>query len=276
MKDDESAPGTPEDRPAGGNTAVNAANRTTEDHVAAWLESSGSALEMRVARAFRRTRPFSVVHSRYYIDNGTLRETDVVAAGQRWGRNVALHLVIECKSSREHPWVLFQDDEIYLHNDLDLVETFIVQESPGATISQLQGIHNAPLVYSHEPHGYQIADTSAKNREAYTAVAQAVSGVGGLMADVPQDQNPPLLSIFIPVVVTAAPLFSARLDASGQVELTEVTRRLLITRLRPVDQLHSAWIVTEEGLPQFVTDACTTVEALSLTDAPPSMPPPSS
>ena len=75
-----------------------------------WLESQGYPLEMRVARSFRRHN-FRVFKSDYYKDpdSGVMRETDVRPSLQDEIHGVLgrIGFVIECKQSKDKPWVLF-------------------------------------------------------------------------------------------------------------------------------------------------------------------------
>ena len=81
-----------------------------EDRIHEWLESQGYPLEMQVAREFARNG-FRVLQSDYYDDfeSGDSREIDVVAHMQTMIGEllVRVEFVIECKASRDKPWVLF-------------------------------------------------------------------------------------------------------------------------------------------------------------------------
>src|SRR5687768_5081574 len=78
-----------------------------------WLKASGYPLEMHVGRVFRRME-VPVWQSPLYEDpkTGEPREIDVVATGavhlEHWV--VRLQFVVECKSSKEAPWVVFGGD----------------------------------------------------------------------------------------------------------------------------------------------------------------------
>ena len=92
-----------------------------DDKVAAWVESSGRALEMRVARAFHRVRA-RVEPSFIYDDvqSGKSREGDALATFE-WsspsGAAMSLEVVVECKHSIGKPWVAFYDRTTPHDND---------------------------------------------------------------------------------------------------------------------------------------------------------------
>lgn len=81
------------------------------DGVAKWLNTSGRALELRTARKLRQAGAGPVEQSFVYTDFNTKvqREGDVLA-NFPWinesGVPCAIELVVECKSSVKHPWVL--------------------------------------------------------------------------------------------------------------------------------------------------------------------------
>src|SRR4051812_46473888 len=86
------------------------APRPLDSRVADWLDTQGYPLEMRVARAFRASR-FRVIQSEYYSDPETKasREIDVIASVDARNEDFLFRLtfVVECKMSRDKPWVLF-------------------------------------------------------------------------------------------------------------------------------------------------------------------------
>ncbi len=77
--------------------------------VADWLKKEGYPLEMKVADIFRRNG-FGVDQSSYFIDpeTGKMREMDVIATAiDKYTSNINISWVIECKSSKKYPWILF-------------------------------------------------------------------------------------------------------------------------------------------------------------------------
>src|SRR5262249_35932003 len=83
--------------------------------VVKWLEKEGYPLEMRTARAFRRSGA-DVAISQFYKDHESqeVREIDVIATFGPMGASdppksvsVAVSFVCECKLSKENPWVMF-------------------------------------------------------------------------------------------------------------------------------------------------------------------------
>jgi len=76
-----------------------------------WVKGQGYPLEMKVATSFRNCG-FEVIQSHYYPDpeNNDLREIDVVAITPEDTGLIDVSFVIECKSSKEKPWILFTSE----------------------------------------------------------------------------------------------------------------------------------------------------------------------
>ncbi|GAA0637526.1 hypothetical protein GCM10009547_47390 [Sporichthya brevicatena] len=246
------------------------------------LEESGYPLEMRVAAAFR-SQGFITDSARYYVehDGKTLREIDVVAQGS--GRNspsphkpwLYFAFVIECKAGRDKPWVAFLGDDRFARDEdvFDSIPHEFLSDTneygdPNNAFasSDLRGLHATKLLYSIEPYAYSIAVPGGQNdgakAAAYNAVRQVSAGVDGLARDFAAAVTRPQLRIFVPIVVTAAPLFTCRLDGRGELQLARADRVLLVARLRPAAELTSVWIVQDKSLGDLVADARQTVEKL--------------
>jgi len=78
--------------------------------IRSWLGEQGYPLELRVAHAFQ-SAGFEVSSSEYYNDpdEGKPREIDVIASMSAFvcGISIQIAFMIECKSSKKKPWVLF-------------------------------------------------------------------------------------------------------------------------------------------------------------------------
>jgi hypothetical protein len=81
-----------------------------EKKVEEWLKREGWPFEVRVGREFAK-RGWKVRHGEYYRDakGGGAREIDLIATVGHRGRDYPLNLevVVECKTSRDKPWVGF-------------------------------------------------------------------------------------------------------------------------------------------------------------------------
>src|SRR5690349_16372918 len=82
---------------------------TFEERVKSWVKTQGYPLEMRVAEILRSSGAFWD-HGRVYDDpmTGKFREIDLVGYFDFWEKpEFCVHLVFECKHSKDKPWILF-------------------------------------------------------------------------------------------------------------------------------------------------------------------------
>ena len=91
-----------------------------EEKILKWLDKEGYPLEFTTAHKFRKHQSF-VNQSQYEIDrSGKPREADVVATiSKRLGTSILrLSHVVECKWSKDKPWVLFKNENQYANSAL--------------------------------------------------------------------------------------------------------------------------------------------------------------
>lgn len=210
------------------------------EKVVSWLETQGYPLEMRVAQMFQRLGA-SVVQSDYYTDATTKesRETDVVASWiSHFGNTfIRVNLILECKASREKPWVLFTS------TDSDSSSEMGVYQRAASSLGKLVLEHIAqdPAVQanalfrlpSNPAYGLTQAFTSSHDMcyAAASSVANATFAYiqrSNNFAD--QLQGVDLLEFYFPVLVTEAPVLTASLGSDGSVVAQEVGSGTLVWR----------------------------------------------
>lgn len=234
--------------------------------VVSWLETQGYPLEMRVARMFQ-SLGASVVQSDYYTDPSTKesRETDVVASwSSRVGDTfVRVAFIIECKASREKPWILFcsqtpQDSE-----------SVGVQERAASALGGLvlQKIGGLPSIQKNALFKLQerpaYGFTQAFNTGHDTCYAAASSVANATLAYVQrsarlaaQFHDFDLLDFYFPVLVTEAPVLTASLNIDGSVMAEEVGSGTLVWRNPLVGNFHTVIdVVTLSSLGGFASRA---------------------
>ena len=248
--------------------------------VRAWLKETGYSLELQTAAAFRAQR-FDTEAARYYLaeDGETLREIDVVATGwQTTGVPTGATLlevvhVIECKGANEHPWVAFLGDHRFARDE-EVLNTMRVDRRGGTfdhrtgeyTVNSLAitGLHRAPLLTWTDRTAYAITETGGRPGQAYNAVRQVLSAVDGYARDMGDRTDREVVRVTIPIVVTAAPLVTCRLDDEGTVLLDEVDKVLLVSRLRPAARMTGLWVVRASALDAVAADARQGLDRLRL------------
>jgi len=272
---------------------------TAEDHVRAWLSERGVPLELAVAASFR--QPFrdelgavvmaEVDHARYYISRDRdgraekVREADVVAQVRtgRWYGDEAwacvTWFVIECKAAKDPPWVLYRaagSDPLSRNWRDRLMESLTVTMSgtEGLELDDWIAPETTGSLHFVGDWAYQLHITKRRGQSgrtddetgAFDTIQQVLSAVEGVSGDVAVPTRGTLASIFVPVIVTAAPVYS--IDTGSDPEsltLVEVTDAFpLLGRYRPDDRLRLIWIVPAQAVGEFAQRAARGSAAMRL------------
>jgi hypothetical protein len=247
-----------------------------------WLNKSGFPTEYRVAQTLI-DHSFITRQGDIYedIESGSKREIDVIGTrlfNASDSSMLSLTLVVECKSSADKPWVLFQ----FPKSAVDLSEAFhniFWQQTSGSDsairffdevkdkVIQAEG-GKSPRIYSDVPHGFSVVQALRKPK---TPDASYAASTGVTKAAVSQRQransyseySSPHVEFVWPVIVLDAPLFLASPDNSGEFELTECDHAVLEwqSTVGTVDRIDIR-IVTPDGLPGFLTWATRAFETV--------------
>lgn len=242
------------------------------DKIYGWLNEQGYPLEMSVAKALHE-QAFSVTQSEYYADpdEGESREIDVVGTKQWEVENILcrISLVIECKTSKDKPWLLFGADNNPLADRARIVQrssTLAGKVMLSHLLSEPATLA-LPLFQLEGQHGYGFTQAFTTGSDAAYKAIMAASKAASSIAietDARPKTSPPLLSLrrffaflLFPVVVVTGKLFRCTMDHStGKLALNEISRGVLVWRNRVVGQPHSiVHIVTDTEFPSFVADA---------------------
>ena|SRR5215207_4853532 len=197
--------------------------------ITTWVERSGRALELRVARIFQRAGA-DVRMSHPYMGQQQARETDVLADFP-WlalgNADARVTVIVECKHSADKPWVAFYDDTSNWPMDsLDDWAAFAHGTFPALTEDLV------PLWRGHVPFtaprtaALVVSALGAERNDknfANNAVRQALSASAAqrleyLRLDEPSRRGLVVLS----VVATTAHLYDSWLDGDGQLVITPV------------------------------------------------------
>lgn len=234
---------------------------TAEDHVREWVESSGRALELRVARAFARSGA-SVRQAAAFRDptDGRTRECDVVAEYE-WldgETSCGLTACVEVKSGATHEWVAFRSGQRQSPGSAGWFAFLGKQETVDPpSYRRMPGMppFDEGAVATHLVVAGTKQDGDSRDLVAYGAMMQAMSAARSELARFTQlaiDRRPLLARAVIPVVVIAAPLFLCGLDDVGEIELTQVDR---VDVLAPGSDAPSRlYVCTEQAVDQFAKD----------------------
>lgn len=227
------------------------------DGVRQWLEKSGYAFELRVARAFREggARPVDMSFSYTDASSGTLREGDVLAQFGWTALNdtpADVEVVVECKSGREYPWVAFYDKVIARGSAL---EDWVYQaHGPFVGVTEPLAeswIGYPPFDATRIASHLVAAHTKDSRNPASDAVRQVLSAADGRWKRYLERQGQDRRGcVIVPVVVTGGRLVECQLDTDGKVRLKEVASAV-VAGPRRGDKPARVFVVTESAVRQF-------------------------
>jgi len=228
--------------------------------IRAWLDEQGYPLEMRVARTFRRAG-FRVLQSDYYRDSETeaFRELDVVASLDH--RIDDLHLriqfIIECKSSRSKPWLMFCSRDATLAPTARVVQRTASKVGSKALtrLAQRKEIQELALFQIVEPPAYGATQAFTTGSDivysALTGVGNAVSARARELDNLRSSRNRFCIILF-PVVVVEGRLFSCVLENDASIAIAEAQRGTLLWRNPVAGEPHTiVSILTERAVRDF-------------------------
>lgn len=242
--------------------------------VTEWLNKQGFPLEMVVAAEFRR-QGFLVIQSEFYEDPTTKaqREIDVAAHAQEstGKRLVRITFIVECKVSRDKPWVIFTSETVALAK-----RAGVAQRAASRTgrrfldaICYQQSIQQLPFFRLPDRPGYAMVQ-ALREGGARDLAYEALAGVSAATAA--EASEPDISSFFgrtdiikvvFPVVVVDGKLFESYLDETGKIHVAEVTEATLVWRNPAAASIHSIIrISTLPFLSQLVAEALSTATAL--------------
>ena len=199
------------------------------EKTAAWIAKGGIPLEYEAARALSQAQ-FSVAQGESYATESEaglkLREIDVVGT-LSFETNVTTMLVVECKRTTDHPWLVLSNRRQV--DTRGTLEATVARAPVRDAVVQAYGrpggsgipIHLLPV----DRPGFSAVvaldkeDDDDRNK-ARNAIAQAVSAASGL---VDNRQFDPIVAW--PVVVIDGPLLELSYDALGTQEIREVPRK---------------------------------------------------
>ena len=237
-----------------------------------WLEKQGYPLEMRVAKAFQAAGA-RVIQSEYYVDpvREESREIDIVADWQQWFNHaiVTITFVIECKSSKDKPWILFVSPDARLSDAARVAQRAASRlgQQVLSTIARESSAQDLFIFRLPDAPAYSITQAFTSSHDLCYAAATTVASACSAQARA-ADRPPPQalkrllnLEVVFPVLVTEARLFEASLQQDSSVSLAERTSGVLLWRNPIVGLPHTIiHVLSLPALEQFIAEARTSAE----------------
>lgn len=274
-----------------------------ESKIRDWLNEQGYPLEMLVARSFQE-RGFTVIQSEFYTDpdTGESREIDVVASKLTVvGRiNIRVTLVIECKLSKDKPWVLFTSQSIALGDRARIVQRAASKLGDNLLkiLSGYKDYKKISSLYIFDIPtfpAYSLTQAFTTGQDVCYKAATSAAKAAYAKAIEFDNRKPTLptlgrrrspAQVLFPILVVDGKLFDCHLEENSQITVSEINSGVLIWRNPLVKSPHT--IIHVVSLPalsnfcdetvksiDFIFQVCQTdlkVEIGRITEAP--IPPP--
>lgn len=231
------------------------------DKVTQWVKMEGYPLEFSTAHKFKK-RKFSVEQSYFAKDiDGKAREVDVLAtANYPIGRSfLRIKHVVECKWSKDKPWVLFKDEKRFARSAL---AAQLISSSAGQAIAWLAaGSDEFKNLDIFREVGFSFSGRQAfskGNDLFYQAVQGVVSNCLNITRSYDDYEFKPedhlLAVIALPVIVVDGSLFEATYASdSDELKLESITHARLRWKGNEGRQLNTIIdIVTSDYLDTFL------------------------
>jgi hypothetical protein len=236
--------------------------------VTRWLNKQGFPLEFRVARAFQKAG-FEVKQS-HYVDipnHPRPREIDVLAIYDTRAMfgEPRYELYVECKWSKDKPWVVFSSDAESVPPPsvlLGSVRTNLTGEGVLWLLEEHEVPWRAPFGSTapicHGGRQVVFASTEKDRRDRFYATMQSVTTITSAslvrVNPFPVPQFEPCTFAF-PVVVVEAPLFRASLvEGTDEMTVTPIQRARVLWRGLRADTVSWVELVQADAVEAFAAE----------------------
>ncbi len=249
---------------------------TLTDRVAKWLESEGYPFELYVGEQFR-LAGWSVQHAVPFVDALTdkTREIDLVCSVVDFDdgceKSFEAACVVECKSTRDKPWVVFKGKER---------EAASMEFTPGDYGSKLyfelptdeRDALCSPFEFAQASPGHGIVKAFADKRTPtdptgpYSALQSVTSAVRHLQKEADARTSGDTvhmiygITLYAPLVVIDGYLFECTYSETMKIDPVD---RSLVETVQEPGRNRCVWIVTKEGLGDFLAHVTPRLTALA-------------
>lgn len=211
-----------------------------KDKIKNWLSEQGYPLEFRVANYLRKNG-FNTIQSDYYQDSNTRqnREIDVVAYKQINTPKLLIRitLVVECKSGRNKPWLLFSSP----FNTLTGGRNVIL--NPSTSIGRIilyeteiySRFKNLDIFTMDDKTSFGITQCFTNGKDIpYNALTSLAKATASIIDKESNTTDINICDIFFPFLVIEAPLYES--FYKEDIEIEKVESGTITWRNRIVDQ----------------------------------------
>lgn len=226
----------------------------SQDKVAAWIAKQGFPLEMKVAEILGEAG-IHADHYRVYEDLETQKSREIDVMGYFDHEKLSVHLVFECKHSKDKPWILFSTAR------KNMVPRGYVMSVPATEVARgrIEQISDESIVqemnFFHAPNllGFQLLRAFTNNQDS---AFHAVSGLSGACLSIAEDiGRGGHRVLFVPILVVDSPLFQCHLpEGSSEIELSPILHGAML-HTHAVGHRVLIQIVHIDALTEYVVEA---------------------
>jgi len=189
-----------------------------------WLKDQGYPLEMRVATSFRK-KGFDVIQSHFYSDpeNEIYREIDIVASLPEFTGIIDISFVIECKSSKKKPWLLFTSEHVL--EGWNILNSFCIHSKPCRKALIDKGIETVirlPWMKKKDRVAYGITQAFKTGEDVTFKASTSVLKAAIARKKYLHERNlVPLVFVF-PIIVLEGSAMECFIDGKGRMSIKEI------------------------------------------------------
>ena len=245
-----------------------AVEKTLEERLRDWLDEQGYPLEMVVARSLRAVG-FRVTQGEYYEDPEStgFRELDISAflADAVEGGLARITYVVECKRSREKPWILFTSPPVRMSPVASVAQRAASEVGQRflAKLTRRRDVQNLPAFSIPNRTGYALTQAFTSKADVAYAAAASVSDAALAQAKAADRDIRMVCEVAFPAVVVDGRLFECYLDAGDEMHISEISSGTLFWRNPILGVRHTViQVVTRVALDDFARDAHRSAEFL--------------
>lgn len=234
-------------------------------NIETWISKKGFPFEMEIARAFQ-SSGFIVTISDFYVDYETndSREIDIIAlrnSDREIKTPLQVCINIECKSSREKPWVLFVSDAqpehfIPFHTLCSKpFKSFLYEMYP--KLPNWKEFNKSPILNPNKyAHSITQAFSSGKDlpfEAIMKTIKSAIYRVNDFDKRIFKSHNKYYNIIVFPTIVIDTRLFECTLDKADKITINEVQSGVLFWKgINPITSSSIIQIVTKPAINDFI------------------------
>lgn len=224
-----------------------------------WINTEGIPLEYYTSSVFIQNR-FRVFQSDYVEEKGATREVDVLAFKDYESKGSLIRIcnVIECKWTKDKPWIVFTSPTAHIANSACIAQT-LGSKVGSSLLWHIAGeseLYNLSLFVSKKSSGFSGRQAFSKDNDLFYNMVQSIINKTFLSVkeyDTSSQDPFKYIAIGFPIIVIDGLLFESHY-INDNIELSEVKFSKIHWRGSSNWKLHATvTIVTKDYLSTFVS-----------------------